>query len=455
MSALFSLLLFLCIASYGSIKLTTIYEVGQGNVALTVHESTISHQYLYSPYGSQKDLAHPTKPGSTQSYPALLNNTRKPLNIDHNQFGYTGQSADPSTGLMMLGGFRNYAPGIGRFIQPDTYNSFSKQGINNPDAYVDGNPIALLDTSGHNAAAWIASFSSAFVMSTIGGIYMMARNPMGTIEDTGQEMVNIGQETRGAIEDVSAAVNGNAGAAGALAGLALPPPVAEADIALRATATEITETSEMQEIRNTTEILATQPRSAATAGATSETVQALRLEPKTITYFTDSGPRIINYPTGEAALDETLKDFPAITKFGTYDRSYAPGVRHAYFSGTYPPAELEASMDPAELCRNVFGVFCRNKWAGEEVRFEFTLEFPESRFNDVTGFNASTMTPGISTSPDSIFNNPIVQKVREKLMAEPGFMHILNTDNDFSSFFRESNRGGRESSLRMYIKLRL
>lgn len=165
------------IALMGSaeIRVMALYEVGQGNVVLTSVSSsgltggspTISNQYVYSPYGMRKKLNHrqtlPSPPrgrgaGGGGHYQNLFNQTRKPLNITYNQFGYTGQIAAPSTSLMMLGGFRNYAPGIGRFIQPDTYNSFSKQHINNSMAYVTGNPVLLTDPDGHHTISNTTSF---------------------------------------------------------------------------------------------------------------------------------------------------------------------------------------------------------------------------------------------------------------------------------------------------------
>lgn len=141
-----------------TVQVTDLYEVGQGSVALTT-STTITNQYIYSPYGMQKNLDHPITLTIARSYPSLNNQTRKPFNIIHNQFGYTGQADDPSTNLMMLGGFRNYAPGIGRFIQPDTYNSFSKHSINNPMMYVRGNPMALTDSSGHHP--WLSGAANA------------------------------------------------------------------------------------------------------------------------------------------------------------------------------------------------------------------------------------------------------------------------------------------------------
>lgn len=139
---------------FASVHVTDLYEVGQGDVVLTTQQTSTTNQYIYSPYGMQKnlnDLISPRPPaGEGSGEGVLLNETRKPLNLTHNQFGYTGQAQDPSTNLMMLGGFRNYAPGIGRFIQPDTYNSFSKTNITNVFAYGSGNPLFFTDPSGHD-----------------------------------------------------------------------------------------------------------------------------------------------------------------------------------------------------------------------------------------------------------------------------------------------------------------
>lgn len=124
--------------------ITAIYQVTEGNVALTTQGAVllINHQYIYAPYGVQHDLDQ------------TLVRAHQPLNIKHNHYGYTGQSIDPTTGLIMLGSFRNYAPNIGRFIQPDTYNSFSRQKINNAFAYVKSDPFLYTDPSGHTWDLW-------------------------------------------------------------------------------------------------------------------------------------------------------------------------------------------------------------------------------------------------------------------------------------------------------------
>lgn len=166
---------------YAANQVRALYEVGENNLVLTtqqnmVKKTTIENQYVYSPYGIQRALKQPMKnrieENANNNYQELTNQERKPLNIDQNQLGYTGQASDPSTSLMMLGGFRNYAPGIGRFIQPDTYNSFSKHHINNPNAYVKGNPVLFTDPTGH---VW------NFVINLLPYF-----NPFGAIRTTGR-----------------------------------------------------------------------------------------------------------------------------------------------------------------------------------------------------------------------------------------------------------------------------
>ena len=142
-------------ASGSSVNVTSLYEVAQGNVAITIQNKannlTIDNQYLYTPYGQQKDLSAKQykkfpKLGATR-YANLISLRRKILDLGKTRFGYTGQAKDPSSGLMMLGNFRNYAPSVGRFIQPDTYNSFI--GVNSPYAYVKANPVGAVDPNGH------------------------------------------------------------------------------------------------------------------------------------------------------------------------------------------------------------------------------------------------------------------------------------------------------------------
>lgn len=164
--------------SYATTHVTDLYEVLQGNVVITTQQTTtvthVNNQYTYSPYGQSHNLNHPASVTSSKlgqsNYQNLVDQTRQPLSITHNQFGYTGQAQDPSTNLMMLGGFRNYAPGVGQFIQPDTYNTFTKTSINNIYAYGLGNPICNTDPSGHFALPWWHWDIFSYAMNGIGGI---------------------------------------------------------------------------------------------------------------------------------------------------------------------------------------------------------------------------------------------------------------------------------------------
>ena len=129
------------IITHGAEATTEIYAVNQGNIALTtIDDKQIKDQYLYTPYGIQTNL-YSNKPS--------MEITPKSIKINGNNFGYTGQFKDPATGWMMLGGFRNYSPVLSRFMQTDTYNSFSNPAVNNSYAYVKNNPLFATDPSGH------------------------------------------------------------------------------------------------------------------------------------------------------------------------------------------------------------------------------------------------------------------------------------------------------------------
>jgi RHS repeat-associated protein len=87
--------------------------------------------------------------------------------------GYNGQLPDPVTGCYLLGnGQRVYSPGLMRFHSPDTMSPFGAGGIN-PYAYCLGDPINLVDPTGH--FSWksilgigIAIVSIALTVATLG-----------------------------------------------------------------------------------------------------------------------------------------------------------------------------------------------------------------------------------------------------------------------------------------------
>lgn len=211
------------------VQVTDVYEVGQGNVAMTSQDQVINNQYVYTPYGTQKNLNHPASLPPLAGERALINQTRHPLNIQHNAFGYTGQANDPSTNLMMLGGFRHYAPGIGQFIQPDTYNSFSKQRINNTYAYVNNNPLSEIDPTGHSP--WLFQVLRSAGDNLFSSVDTLVSNPIAAAGRMTRVAVRglldpvwaVRRTLGDGIADAMALGRGDPGAWGSLLGMAVVP----------------------------------------------------------------------------------------------------------------------------------------------------------------------------------------------------------------------------------------
>lgn len=75
------------------------------------------------------------------------------LHILKNLYGFTGERADPVTGLYHLGqGYRVYNPNTMRFSQADHLSPFNEGGIN-PCMYCEGNPVNFVDPTGHSPSA--------------------------------------------------------------------------------------------------------------------------------------------------------------------------------------------------------------------------------------------------------------------------------------------------------------
>lgn len=170
----------------GAISVETIYQTMQGSVAFVMDASKMRHQYIYSPYGVEKDLNEPIFQSrrGVATFSVLQDRMRQVVDIRGNALSYTGQITDKSTGLMMLGAFRNYVPSIGRFIQPDTDDSFSRSQVANPFAYVRANPLSFIDVSGHNADPVISFFRSFFQeqSSNIDSVYQAIINPNAVLK---------------------------------------------------------------------------------------------------------------------------------------------------------------------------------------------------------------------------------------------------------------------------------
>ncbi len=71
------------------------------------------------------------------------------LLLQDNSIAFNGERLDPVTGLYHLGqGYRAYNPGLMRFHAADSLSPFGEGGIN-PYAYCLGDPVSLVDPTGH------------------------------------------------------------------------------------------------------------------------------------------------------------------------------------------------------------------------------------------------------------------------------------------------------------------
>ncbi|HJP19131.1 MAG TPA: RHS repeat-associated core domain-containing protein [Nitrospinota bacterium] len=193
-----------------------LYGAAQGSIVATSrdinHIHQITHQYNYTPYGIQSDVFEPINAKQQDHY--QIENNRKVLDIVNNSFSYTGQQRDSSTRYMMLGDIRNYDPNLGRFIQHDSMNPFSKHHTYDPYAYARANSMIFVDTSGH-FPEW-ASY-------LLGGIGLVA-SIAATVATVGATAGLIGADvtaTAGAIASTAVAGVGSAsGLASASTGIA-------------------------------------------------------------------------------------------------------------------------------------------------------------------------------------------------------------------------------------------
>jgi RHS repeat-associated protein len=92
--------------------------------------------YVYSPFGYLSTSGKAVKKDA-------------PSGLEKNTFGYIGQSLNPTTKLMMMGGYRAYDPAVGTFLKADSYSPFRGAGTFNGFNYGAGNPVLFSDPSGH------------------------------------------------------------------------------------------------------------------------------------------------------------------------------------------------------------------------------------------------------------------------------------------------------------------
>jgi RHS repeat-associated protein len=121
-------------------------------------------------------------------------------------FGFTGEQADAETGFVYLRA-RHYDPATGRFVQQDGYlGQTSRPQSLNLFAYVQGNPVKMVDPSGHAealgggnlnntrqeciAAGYLADFCAlaspeelAAVMADTGGTLIDPTDPIDVIRN--------------------------------------------------------------------------------------------------------------------------------------------------------------------------------------------------------------------------------------------------------------------------------
>jgi RHS repeat-associated protein len=105
---------------------TALLATDQQRSVLHLVDTNDAHSLAYNPYGH-----HPAQSGLT----SLL--------------GFNGEHRDPVTGHYLLGnGYRAFNPVVMRFNSPDSLSPFVEGGIN-AYAYCAGDPVNLVDPSGH------------------------------------------------------------------------------------------------------------------------------------------------------------------------------------------------------------------------------------------------------------------------------------------------------------------
>lgn len=153
----------------GSASETTLLATDQQRSVLHLVDNAEVHSLAYNPYGH-----HSAESGLT----SLL--------------GFNGEHRDLVTGHYLLGnGYRAFNPVLMRFNSPDSLSPFDEGGVN-AYAYCAGDPVNLVDPSGH---VLFAARALIFRGVKVGPIYvalkrLSATNPLG-LKRTAVSTVNL------------------------------------------------------------------------------------------------------------------------------------------------------------------------------------------------------------------------------------------------------------------------
>ena len=110
----------------------------------------------------QRSVLHTVNPDKTQSMAYSVYGHRPAESGVASVLGFNGERADPVTGHYLLGnGYRAFNPVLMRFNSPDSWSPFGDGGIN-AYGYCGGDPINLIDPTGHLPAFLLKAYVSTF-----------------------------------------------------------------------------------------------------------------------------------------------------------------------------------------------------------------------------------------------------------------------------------------------------
>ncbi|MFI2858462.1 RHS repeat-associated core domain-containing protein [Paenibacillus sp. JSM ZJ436] len=136
---------------------------GHGDItALRLADGTLVSEYAYDIWGNPL-------PGSEQQAGSENNGPENPA---ENPFRYSGEYWDEATGLQYLRS-RWYDPGLGRFIQEDTFEGYMNRPSSlNPYVYVENTPLTNIDPTGHYCVSADGKYAHAGTCNLEGSVYL-------------------------------------------------------------------------------------------------------------------------------------------------------------------------------------------------------------------------------------------------------------------------------------------